>query len=284
MPWVTWYAVRDTRCTGREQDKTVLTHGIAGVIDFIFCLSIQCKPNHEKGLVCRDVNLTIRVRHSVNDMMYDYMQKHDTLDVLINNAANFDLSVKKPIITADGMERQFATNVAAPFLLSKLLFPALKNSDDGRMINISSQGLCVYPFIKLDFGNLNGERSYSLSKTYYQNKLALLMWSLYMANEHKDIKIQAVRVTNVKIDMSRYDNIHPFLKQMYKVKSKFSISPEEMAKVYTAIATAGDYSGFLYNEKMKEVRANKSAYDVSAQKKLYELLCNKTDAFIKEGM
>ena len=215
--------------------------------------------------------------NSVRKAADDYLQMHDTLDVLINNAADFDLSVKKPIITADGMERQFATNVAAPFLLSKLLFSSLKKSDDGRIINISSQGLCVYPFIKLNFGNLNGEHFYSPSKTYYQNKLALLIWSLYMANEQKDIKIQAVRVTNVKIDMSRYDNIHSFLKQMYKIKSKFSISPEEMAKTYTALATTSDYNGFLYNEKMTEVRANKSAYDVSAQKRLYKLLCNKTD-------
>ena len=206
----------------------------------------------------------------------EYLDARASLDVLINNAADFDLSVKSPIMTSDGMEKQFATNVAAPFLLSKLLFPALKKSGDGRIVNISSQGLCVYPFIRLDFDNLNGGRSYSPSKTYYQNKLALLMWSLYMADSQKDVKIQAVRVTNVKIDMSRYDHIHPILKRMYRIKSKFSISPEEMAKVYTALAAADGYSGFLYDEKMREVRANRSAYDKSAQKHLYELLCQKT--------
>lgn len=255
-----------------------------------YAVTIVCRNEQRAQKACDDIiqktgNLAVDYliadlsdMNAVRKAADAYMQKHDTLDTLINNAADFDLSVKKPIITADGMGRQFATNVAAPFLLSKLLFPALKKSGSGRIINISSQGLCVYPSIKLDFGNLNGERSYSPSKTYYQNKLALLMWSLFMANQQKDIKIQAVRVTNVKIDMSRYDNIHPFLKQMYKVKSKFSISPEEMAKVYTALATTSDYSGFLYNEKMKEVRANKSAYDVSAQRRLYELLCSKTGA------
>ena len=204
-----------------------------------------------------------------------YLDAGASLDVLINNAADFDLSVRRPIMTSDGMEKQFATNVAAPFLLARLLFPALERSK-GKIINISSQGLCVYPFIKLDFDNLNGERSYTPSKTYYQNKLALLMWSLYMADEQEDVKIQAVRVTNVKSDMSRYAHIHPLLKQMYRVKSKFSISPEEMAKVYTALATTDGYSGFLYDEKMREVRANRSAYDKPAQKRLYELLCQKT--------
>ena len=102
------------------------------------------------------------------------------------------------------------------------------------------------------------------------------MFSLYLAEIQSNVRVQAVRVTNVKIDMSRYRQISPILKQMYKVKAKFSISPQEMAKVYTALATTEDYSGFLYDENCREVRANKSAYDNQAQKQLYELLCQRT--------
>lgn len=206
----------------------------------------------------------------------EYQNTHDSLDVLINNAADFDLSVKKPVITSDGMEKQFATNVAAPFLLSRLLLDMLSKSSRGRIINISSQGLCVYPFIKLDFQNLNGEHSYNPASTYYQNKLALLMLSLYFTRMQNAVRVQAIRVTNVRINMSRYDNIHPVLKRLYRIKSKFSISPEEMAKVYTTLATEEGYNGFLYDEKCNEVRANRSAYDEGAQKRLYELLCFKT--------
>lgn len=213
---------------------------------------------------------------AVRSAAAQYLDIHNSLDVLINNAADFDLSVRKPIMTSDGMEKQFATNVAAPFLLSRLLFESLAKSNTGRIINISSKGLCVYPFIKLNFQNLNGEQTYSPAQTYYQNKLALLMVSLYLAELQSDVRVQAIRVTNVKIDMSRYQQIHPVLKQMYKVKAKFSISPQEMAKVYTALATTEEYSGFLYDEKYREVRANKSAYDKLEQKRLYELLCEKT--------
>lgn len=213
---------------------------------------------------------------AVSSVAKKYLDNNDSLDVLINNAADFDLSIKTPIMTSDGMEKQFATNVAAPFLLSRLLFDALSKSKNGRIINISSKGLCVYPFIKLNFQNLNSEYSYSPAKTYYQNKLALLMLSLYLAEIQHNVQVQAVRVTNVKIDMSRYQNISPILKQMYKAKAKFSISPQEMAKVYTALATTDDYSGFLYDENLREVRANRSAYDKQAQKQLYELLRKKT--------
>ena len=209
---------------------------------------------------------------SIRKAVEQYSQKEDTLDVLINNAADFDLSVKSPVMTKEGLEKQFATNVVAPFLLSVLLRGLLEKSESGRIINISSQGLVLYPFIKLDFENLSGQKHYSPAKTYYQNKLALLMLSLYMRKHWKDIKVQAIRVTNVKVDMNRYDHLSAFMKNLYKIKSKFSISPEEMAKVYTALSTEDGHDGFLYDEKCREVKANRSAYEEEEQVKLYSLL------------
>ena len=155
---------------------------------------------------------------SVRKAVEQYIQKEVTLDVLINNAADFDLSIKSPVITKDGLEKQFATNVGAPFLLSSLLKDLLEKSESGRIINISSQGLVLYPFMKLDFENLSGQKHYSPAKTYYQNKLALLMLSLYMRKYWKGIKIQAIRVTNVKVDMRRYDHLSAFMKNLYKIK------------------------------------------------------------------
>ena len=42
---------------------------------------------------------------SVKEAVEQYIQKEDVLDVLINNAADFDLSVKKPILTMEGLEK-----------------------------------------------------------------------------------------------------------------------------------------------------------------------------------
>ncbi|KXT85336.1 retinol dehydrogenase 13 (all-trans and 9-cis) [Streptococcus sp. DD11] len=209
---------------------------------------------------------------SIRQAVSRYRQEQQTLDVLINNAADFDLSVKEPIITKDGLEKQFATNVAAPFLLSQLLRDLLEQSEDGRILNISSQGLMLYPFLKLDFDNLKGQKHYSPAHTYYQNKLALLMLSLYLRRQWTAIKIQAVRVTNVKVDMRRYAHLNVLARKLYKIKSKFSISPEQMARVYTMLATEDGYEGFLYNEKCREVKANSFAYQEAEQEKLCELL------------
>ncbi|HBJ54243.1 MAG TPA: dehydrogenase [Streptococcus sp.] len=213
---------------------------------------------------------------STKTAIENYIQTQGALDVLINNAADFDLSIKQPVLTKDGLEKQFATNVVAPFLLSQSFSPLLKESESGRILNISSQGLQAYPFIKLNFDNLKGEQSYTPSKTYYQNKLALLMLTLAMRARYKDVTIQAIRVPSVKVDMKRYSHLSSFMKNLYKLKSRFSISPEEMAQTYVALATGNSYNGFLYNEKCQEVKANRSVYDQEAQEKLYRILTQLT--------
>ena len=214
---------------------------------------------------------------STKTAIENYIQTQGALDVLINNAADFDLSIKQPVLTKDGLEKQFATNVVAPFLLSQSFISLLKESESGRILNISSQGLQAYPFIKLNFDNLKGEQSYTPSKTYYQNKLALLMLTLAMRARYKDVTIQAIRVPSVKVDMKRYSHLSSFMKNLYKLKSRFSISPEEMAQTYVALATGNSYNGFLYNEKCQEVKANRSVYNQEAQEKLYRILTQLTE-------
>ena len=213
---------------------------------------------------------------STKTAIENYIQTQGALDVLINNAADFDLSIKQPVLTKDGLEKQFATNVVTPFLLFQSFISLLKESESGRILNISSQGLQAYPFIKLNFDNLKGEQSYTPSKTYYQNKLALLMLTLAMRARYKDVTIQAIRVPSVKVDMKRYSHLSSFMKNLYKLKSRFSISPEEMAQTYVALATGNSYNGFLYNEKCQEVKANRSVYDQEAQEKLWQLLSQLT--------
>ena len=272
--------------------KVIITGGNSGIgyqsakqlAEKGWSVTLFCRRKEAAEQACEEICQQTGNRHvdyilvdlsdmkSVREAAEQYIQKEDFLDVLINNAADFDLSVKKPILTKDGLEKQFATNVAAPFLLSILLKGLLEKSESGRIINISSQGLMIYPFMKLDFENLAGQKRYSPAKTYYQNKLALLMLSLYMRKHWKGIKVQAIRVTNVKVDMRRYDHLSAFMKNLYKIKSKFSISPEEMAKVYTALSTEDRYEGFLYDEKCKEVKANAPAYEEEEQEKLYFLL------------
>ncbi len=206
----------------------------------------------------------------VKAVALELMQSDCAIDVLINNAADFDITNKVAQFNEKNIEKQFATNVVAPFILSEYLMPKLEESK-GKIINISSQGLMVYPNIRLHFDNLNAEQSYRPDQVYYQNKLALLMLSLYQRKKYPLISVQAIRVTNVKLNITKYENLSWTLKQLYRIKSLFAIQPAVMAQAYTQLVQE-QYNGFLYNEKLKEVKANKFAYDMEEQERLYQIL------------
>ncbi len=88
---------------------------------------------------------------------------------------------------------------------------------------------------------------------------------------------QRNRLSGRKTDC-RYDHLPEIMKKAYAVKSKFPISPEEMAEIYTMPAVEDGYDGFLYNERGKEVKANRSAYDRDVQKRLAAILDQKINS------
>lgn len=217
----------------------------------------------------------------VSAVAQQVLRDFGVVDVLINNAADFDLSRKEPSYSEEGVEVQFAANTLAPFLLTNLLLPAMKKQADARVINIASKGLTLYPNIKLNLEELTSPKKYSPAKTYYQTKLALLMNSLYLRSQlmGSSVSVVGVRVTNVKVDMDRYSNVSSILKGMYKLKSRFSIAPDDMAIIYTALATEEKRSGFYYDEKLEEVRCNKAAYNVEMQEELWMRCLEITNKF-----
>ncbi len=99
-------------------------------------------------------------------------EKHDKLDVLINNAGIF----KTPApITPDGFDVRFAVNTIAPYLLTQRLLTLMDAS--GRVINLSSAAQAP-----VDPDALTGRVHLSDDfDAYAQSKLALIMWSRHMA-------------------------------------------------------------------------------------------------------
>lgn len=96
-----------------------------------------------------------------------------SLDLLINNAGV--MALPKRETTADGFERQFATNYLGPFALTGLLLPSIKAKPGSRVVTLSSgashQG-------KIEFDNLQSERAYKpMFQAYAQSKLADLIFS-----------------------------------------------------------------------------------------------------------
>jgi len=201
------------------------------------------------------------------------------LDVLIHNAADFDISRKQPLISADGVETVWATNHLGPVLLTELLNPELSASEQGRVITVSSQGLTMHPRLQVDFADpefsLGG---FKVAKAYYQSKLAQVMYTFWLSEKYRDTRKTAncVRVTNVKIDLERYPDLSDLQKRLYAIKSRFSITPEAMAEVYVWLATSPELvkvSGKYFDEKRRSIRASKWAVNAENIQQLMETTC-----------
>jgi len=94
----------------------------------------------------------------------------DRLDLLINNAG---VMAAPRRLTADGFESQFGTNHLGHFALTGLLLGRLLAAPAPRVVTVSS---LMHRGGKLDFDDLQGERSYGRWSAYQQSKLANLMF------------------------------------------------------------------------------------------------------------
>jgi NAD(P)-dependent dehydrogenase (short-subunit alcohol dehydrogenase family) len=93
------------------------------------------------------------------------------IDVLINNAGGY---WNTRHTTADGIERTFALNHLAPFLLTNLLLKRLQLSGPARVVTVSSNAQAMG---RINFNDLQGEHSYSGARAYNQSKLANLLFT-----------------------------------------------------------------------------------------------------------
>lgn len=169
----------------------------------------------------------------------------------------------------------FATNHLGPFLLTNLLLDTLKASAPSRVLNVASKGLMMYPFLDVEFDNLNGERKWTAQRAYYHSKLAHLMFTYDLARRLKGtgVTVNCVRVPAVKIDMDRYEDISPILRAMYRVKRYFSISAEAMGETYVRLLTApefADMTGTYFDETCKPVGSSRKSLDEATWARLWD--------------
>lgn len=124
---------------------------------------------------------------SVRSLAERLQQRLPRLDVLINNAAI--MAPPERGTSADGHELQLATNYLGPFALTALLMPLLLESDDARVVSLSS---IAAGRGQLNFADLQAEQRYNPYATYAQSKLAVLMWAMEL-QRHSDASGWGIR-------------------------------------------------------------------------------------------
>ncbi|MGW4099984.1 SDR family NAD(P)-dependent oxidoreductase [Mycobacterium sp. NPDC004974] len=109
---------------------------------------------------------------SVREAAAEIKAKHDTIDLLINNAG---VMYPPKETTADGFELQFGTNHLGHFALTGLLLDRLLPVTGSRVVTVSSIGHRIQAAIHFD--DLQWEHSYSRVGAYGQSKLANLLFT-----------------------------------------------------------------------------------------------------------
>jgi retinol dehydrogenase-14 len=97
------------------------------------------------------------------------------IDVLVNNVGGFWNSRH---VTSDGLELTFALNHLTPFLLTHLLAGRLIEGAPARVVTVSSDAQRLG---RIDFDDLQGERSWSGQRAYNQSKLANILFTYELA-------------------------------------------------------------------------------------------------------
>ncbi len=109
---------------------------------------------------------------------------YERVDVLINSAG---LHSTKRRVTADGNELVFQVNHIAPFLFTMLLMDLLKKSEQGRVIQVNSEG---HRFGGLNLNDLDWKkRPYIGLRAYGASKTAQIMTVMALADRLKGTRV-----------------------------------------------------------------------------------------------
>ena len=120
-----------------------------------------------------DAQLDLRVvdladQRSIRALAAELERELPRLDILVNNAG---ITANQRELGPDGIERVFATNVIAYYLLTELLRPLLLRSAPARIVMVASEFTG-----ELDFDDLQVERRrYTNTRAYKQSKACDLL-------------------------------------------------------------------------------------------------------------
>jgi NAD(P)-dependent dehydrogenase (short-subunit alcohol dehydrogenase family) len=188
------------------------------------------------------------------------------IDVLINNAGAM---FWRRQVTADGLERTFALNHMAYFVLTALLRDKLASSP-ARIVNVASD---AHRGAKLDFGDLQSARNYSGMRAYSRSKLCNILFTRELARRLSGTGVTA-NCLHPGFVNSRFGDNNPGVVGLGTriAKQLFAISPERGAETPVYLATSPELEGKTggYYDQCAPKSPSAEAQDDAAARRLWE--------------
>jgi retinol dehydrogenase 14 len=209
----------------------------------------------------------LSVQSEVRRLADEFLEIHDRLDVLANNAG---LVQSKRTETADGIETTLAINHLAPFLLTNLLLDRLKESAPSRVITVSSE---AQRWGNMDFDDIQSTRKYRGFPVYGMTKLANIMFTYELAERLKGTFVTAncLHPGPVGTNFGR-NNAGP-MALFFRLGKPFMRTPEQGADTLIWLGSSSDVEGVSgkYFSDRKEIEAKEIAHDPAARLRLWEI-------------
>jgi len=156
------------------------------------------------------------------------------IDVLVNNAGAM---FSRRAVTEDGLERTFALNHMAYFVLTAGLVGRLVASAPARVINTASN---AHRKGELDFADLQSEKSYRAFTAYGTSKLCNILFTRELARRLSDLGVTANSFSPGFVATRFGDDAGGAHGAFMRVAKLFAKRPEQGAETLVWLATSPD--------------------------------------------
>lgn len=180
------------------------------------------------------VTLDLASLASVQAAAQEIRERFSVVDILINNAG---LANVRRGISADGFELTFATNHLGPFLLTRLLLPAIARPG-GRIINVASD---AHRYIgRMHWDDLQLARRYGVMRAYAQSKLANILFTRELAARLEGAGIAVSALHPGAVSTQIWPEDHWYEKAFSRILKLFLVSAEKGARTSIWLATGAE--------------------------------------------
>lgn len=197
-----------------------------------------------------------------------FRQNYDRIDVLINNAGGI---FGKKQLSPEGLEYTFALNHLGYFLVTHELLDLVRAGETKRIINVSS--LAHKLVLKIDWDNLQGEKSYGQLYNYGLSKLFNIWFTQELSNRLSSEGITVNCLHPGTVNTGFGSTAAGFFKRLVNLGARFLLPPNKGAATSVYLASSSDVQGISghYFSNRRRSKISKIAQKEEYAKRLWEL-------------